>query len=219
MTTTKSTVNTPVINVSEVFEALAKWINRKPGLEFANYGEMTSYRAELRSIAGDKKRAVKALDEARSLEPARPGLLADAFTRAYSGRLSWVPAPSNSIGVTTGLVESHLEYTTGQYWPTEYRKAAATVLETYIRTWKQAETNEKPRTYIYHSMSDVMAANAAIGNCWFDRSTMRYFKTKIETGLIAGHRFITSERREGERRRYTIRDAAPDGSVNTVGEF
>ena len=56
---------TPITNVTEVFDALEAWINQRPGLEFANYGAIAPYRAEMRSIAKDKARAIAALDTAR----------------------------------------------------------------------------------------------------------------------------------------------------------
>ena len=219
MTNQKNAVGRPALDVNAVFSALEKWINQRPGLEYGNYGAMAPYRAELRSIANDKKRAMKALDEARGLTPARPEVLRDAF-RAFSGRLQWIPEPCNSIGVSTGLEPAHLEYTTGQYWPTEYRKAAASVLEAYVAGWRQAHTSENPQEFTYQTIEDVKSANRQTGGHWFDRDTMRFFNTKIESGLIGGKYFITSERYDEDRpRKYTVRMAAPDGSVDTIGEF
>lgn len=212
-------VSAPALDVDAVFAAIEKWINRRPGLDYRDYGQIAPYRAELRSIANDKKRALKALDEARGLQPARPELLADAFS-AFSGRLEWKPAPCNSDGVETGLVAAHLEYTTGQYWPTEYRKAAASVLERYVSLWRQKQAEERPREFTYETMADVKSANRQIGNHWFERGTMRFFNTKIESGLIGGKYFITSERyNENSPRLFTVRRAEPDGTIGTVGEF
>lgn len=228
------------LNVDAVFTALENWIKQRPGLDFRNYGSLPPYRAELRSITKDRHRAQKALDEARALNPQRPELLADAFTRAFSGRLSWVvdEAPSVDFTCPCGLyvhstrrkanqvhIEDcpylgHLEYCTGQYWPTEYRKAAASVLETYIATWRQAEADAHPQTFTYRTIEDVKAANRQIGNHWFDRSTMRFFNTKLESGLIGGRYFITSERMdENHPRRFSVRMAKPDGTIDTVRDF
>ncbi len=93
------------------------------------------------------------------------------------------------------------------------------VLETYIAAWRQAYAAEHPREFTYSTMADVIAANESIGAHWFDRSSMRFFKTKIESRLICGHRFITSEKGPDEVRRYTVRDARPDGTIDTVGDF
>lgn len=76
-----------------------------------------------------------------------------------------------------------------------------------------------PKHNTYETMDDVIAANRAINHHWFDRDTMRFFGTRIESRLIAGKRFITSEKPPSGRRRYTIREAMPDGTIDTVGEF
>ena len=76
-----------------------------------------------------------------------------------------------------------------------------------------------PPSFVYTSMSDVITANEQTGGHWFDKSSMRFFKTKIKSRLIAGKRFITSECGPDERTRYTIREAQPDGSIDTIGEF
>jgi hypothetical protein len=214
-------VNTP-IDATEIFDALETFIKQRPGLDARDYGFDTNgraaYRAEIRDIGKDKVRAMKALDEARALSPVRADVLLDSF-RAFSGRLSWTPPPSNSLGVTTGLVKGRLSYCNGQYAPTEYRKAAASVLETYIAAWRRAENEAAPQTFVYQTIEDVKAANRAIGNHWFDRSTMSFFNCKIESGLIAGRYFITSEKNEDRPRLFSVRAAMPDGSIDTIGEF
>lgn len=139
-------MNTPIQNVNEVFEALEAWINQKPRLDARDYGTgqdgLTAYRAELRSIAADKKRALKALDEAKSL-PELP-----------------------------------------------YNCATSAVCDA------------KTRCATCGACARCSQHNAASGG-----------------RLIAGHRFITSEKRFDDARRYTIRDAKPDGTINTIGEF
>jgi hypothetical protein len=79
----------------------------------------------------------------------------------------------------------------------------------------------------FHSMADFKAANKASGRFWFSPDTMRFFRSKVEGGLISfGSRqfFITSEQfvpSEGpaDPRKFTVREALADGSVDTVGEF
>lgn len=74
--------------------------------------------------------------------------------------------------------------------------------------------------FTYKTIADVRAANKANGYCWFSRDTMRFFNTRIESKLIAGRYFITSEQMfYHTERRYTVREAMPDGSIETVGEF
>lgn len=226
--------------VAIIFDAMKQWINQRSKLDFADYGDRTAFGQDSRQVSADGTRARKALAEARSLQPARLDVLLDSF-RAFSGRLQWIGCTCGTCSVCNGPMicgactqcarctghapsckwscQPHLSYTTGQYWPTEYRKAAASVLETYCSAWRAAEAREKPKTFVYVTLDDVEAANRSIGNHWFDRDTMRFFKTKIESRLIAGHRFVTSERGPDERRRYTVRDARPDGTIDTIGEF
>jgi len=55
---------------------------------------------------------------------------------------------------------------------------------------------------------------------WFAPDAMRSFNTVIESDMIHGRYFITSEREnEYDIKRATIREALPDGKVQTVGEF
>jgi len=236
-----SAVSTSAIDVHQVFAALETWIKQRPGLNPADYGiargqnttidghfnrqsyqdGLRAYRADVRSIGKDRQRAMRALDEARNLDP-KPKLLMEAFS-AFSGRLEWKTEPYSGekadriMAAQLGLPK--LEYTTGQYFPTEYRKAAATVLERYISSWKQADALKRSQTFTYRTMADVVAANRAIGHHFFDLNTMRCFHSRIESRLIAGKLFITSEKGPEEIRKYTVREAQPDGTIDTVGDF
>jgi hypothetical protein len=68
-------------------------------------------------------------------------------------------------------------------------------------------------------MADVRAANKVIGHYWFDRSSMKFFKTRIMSRLIGGKYFITRETAPSNQTRFSVRRANDDGSINTVGEF
>lgn len=72
----------------------------------------------------------------------------------------------------------------------------------------------------FTTISEVRAANKAAGYHWFDRSSMRFFNTVIESKLYAGKYFITSDRmRVEDPKRYSIRAVREDGGVDTVGSF
>lgn len=198
-----------------IFDALERFIKSRSRLDWRNYGgDVTAYRAEQRSIAKDRREALTALATARSLAP-RYDVLVAAFPAAFSGRLEWDG--------------EKLDYCTGQYYPTEYRKAARAVLERYIQQCRAIAAAEIPRQYVYNSMADVRRANEESGGCWFDKSTMRFFKSRIETGIVKcwygedgvakRARFVTSEQGPDGRRAYTIREATPTGGIDTVGEF
>jgi len=72
----------------------------------------------------------------------------------------------------------------------------------------------------FRSIAAIKRANRALGHHWFDADAMRFFNTVIESGVIDGSRFITSERMEySDPKRYSVREARGDGSIETVGEF
>ena len=69
------------------------------------------------------------------------------------------------------------------------------------------------------TIAELKAANKANGGHWFDADTMRFFKSRIESRIIAGNRFVTSEQPPSGPRMYSVRFFREDGSVGTVGEF
>lgn len=216
------------MNCLTVFNALEKWINQRSRADSRDYGFDPSgreaYRSEMRNIARDGREARTALMEARAIIPGDYAVLVDSF-RAFSGRLEWHEAGTlPHASATEPCTVATLHYTTGQYFPTEYRKAARAVLETYVSAMKQKASAENPTTFTYQTMADVKAANKSIGNHWFDRGSMAFFNTKIVTSLIDGKYFVTSEfcdHSDGTREptKFTVRMAEPDGTIDTVGEF
>lgn len=106
-----------------ICEALSKFIRQRPGLEFGNYGGVTSYRSECRDIARDKREAETLLAAVRWRDSISADALIQAAKHAYSGRLTIVAKsadPKHQL--------ARIEYCTGQYFPTEYRKAVCAVL-------------------------------------------------------------------------------------------
>lgn len=72
----------------------------------------------------------------------------------------------------------------------------------------------------FKTLAEVRAANKAIDNHWFERGSMKFFNTRFESKLIGGKYFITSEAQSLDRvRKYSIRAANEDGSIETIGEF
>jgi len=120
-----------------ICDALARWIKQRPGLEYGNYGNPTSYRAECRSIARDKREAETLLAAVRW----RDGITADDLIKAaqgaYSGRLSIVARPCSPDRYLFAI-----EYCTGQYWPTEYRRAVCAVLASAL--WEYTREKAMP---------------------------------------------------------------------------
>lgn len=69
------------------------------------------------------------------------------------------------------------------------------------------------------TMRDVKDANRLAGYHFFEPATMRFFKSKVVSPLIAGKYFITTETDPCNRTRFTVRLALEDGRAVTVGEF
>jgi hypothetical protein len=123
----------------QIVALLDKWISQRPGLEYGNYGEIKAYRAECRHIANQ-------LHDARTLlryiasnwQSTTAEELMEACKDAYSGRLSIAPAKKDG--------EWEIDYTTGQYFPTEYRAAACAVMASALwNTYRQDyEKTEHP---------------------------------------------------------------------------
>lgn len=104
-----------------ILNALAAFVAQRPGLEYGNYGDPSTYRAELRRITKQRHDAEALIAKVRQTSITAEALLA-AF-RSFSGRLT--PHVLNADTVT-------LDYCTGQYWPTEYRAAVCSVLTTAL---------------------------------------------------------------------------------------
>jgi len=108
----------------QIINALYTFANKRPGLEPRNYirswedieGHAT-YRAESRNITKDLNHA-RALLRRLELSGITAQEILEASKEAFSGRLT--------ISATDdGIVK--VSYCVGQYFPTEYRKAVASV--------------------------------------------------------------------------------------------
>lgn len=102
----------------KILDALRAFIAQRPGLEFGNYGDVSAYRAEMRSITKDRHHAQALIAAVAWRDSITADDLITASRRAFSGRLEINESPG---GVS-------IDYCTGQYWPTEYRRAVAAVL-------------------------------------------------------------------------------------------
>jgi hypothetical protein len=68
-------------------------------------------------------------------------------------------------------------------------------------------------------IDDIRDANRAAGYHFFDADTLAFFKSIIYTPVYGGYFFVTSERApHGGLRRFTVRNACSNGSIDTVGE-
>ena len=71
----------------------------------------------------------------------------------------------------------------------------------------------------YRTITDIEKANSDHGHHFFEPDTMHFFKSRILWGVYGGRYFVTSERGPDEIRRYTVREANADGSIDTFGGF
>lgn len=149
----------------QIITLLYAWIKQRPGLEFGNYGEVKSYRAEMRSIMKDGREArtlLRAIELRQSITAER---LVRAFKDAYSGRLSLVVDKKGA----------RLDYVTGQYWPTEYRRAAAAVCASAYWSWLRDECMPKPKGTIKRGGSDYDSYDGVSAGDWLRNNCKKEF--------------------------------------------
>jgi len=122
----------------DILNSLKAFVDERPGLEFANYGDAALYRRDYREHCQKPKRDFETLSRAVAW---RDSIDADAmregFRRAFGGRLD--------------LHDSgDIEYTPGQYGATEYRRAACDVLARILWDFWASDTPEgkTPREHI-----------------------------------------------------------------------
>lgn len=120
----------------QILAALSAFASQRPGLEYGNYCSgwndiegRRAYFSEMRSITKDLHNFRQLLSAVSWRSSIGETELREAFS-AYSGRLSIVDHHDGAIS---------LSYCTGQYFPTEYRKAACAVLASAL--WAYAREN------------------------------------------------------------------------------
>jgi hypothetical protein len=124
-------------NRDKIIALLRSFIAQRPGMDPRNYGDAASYRAESRGITQDRHDAERLLREVELSPLAIPeAALREAF-RAFSGRLTLTDGPNNTL---------RLDYCTGQYFPTEYRRAVCAVLSAAL--WDARRASMPPPRYI-----------------------------------------------------------------------
>lgn len=138
-----------------IMTALDKFVGQRPGLEFGNYGDVKAYRSEMRSITRDRHdyntlaRAVERSDSITADDIIR------ASEGAFSGRLSIETSPRAVSPDYHGPAEWRVSvnYVTGQYFPTEYRKAATAILASAL--WEHAREYVLPAVSYDEEMNEV----------------------------------------------------------------
>jgi hypothetical protein len=141
------------------FEMLCEFVAKRPGLEFADYGDIYFYRQDYNFILKSKHIAEEAL---RVLTLSFP---ADDVERALVYKLWTTGDRLELIDLKEGRYK--LQYITGQYFPTEYRRAAASAaygaLWHLVREMQEREAENKEDV-----TGDTIRA-------WFRRNTSKAF--------------------------------------------
>lgn len=136
-----------------ICDALAKFIRQRPGFEFCNYGDAASYRADSRRASLQKRDAETLLQAVRWRDSISG---ADLIEAARGGRLTITPhdtcgaCDGSGVGVIIanrdgstrnvpcdGEINVRIDYTVGQYWPTEFRAGACRVLSSALWNWQR----------------------------------------------------------------------------------
>lgn len=202
--------------------ALCEFAAQRSGIDWRDYynnwsdrGGRKAYREEVASIGADLKRFREALNVAAVEGVTDADVIAEA-PHAFSGRLTWATKQHTPASVAAGEAasEGDWSYCTGQYFCTEYRAAAATLLEYATRRVRQARPAESQERIT--TVDQLRALNERNGGCWFSRSTMRFHGTKIASGVIRGEFFITLDKRGFDEARgygYNVRRFNAKGDV------
>ena len=72
---------------------------------------------------------------------------------------------------------------------------------------------------MYETLEQVQQANRQAGRHWFEPDTLEFFESIMESEIIAGRFFITSEKLPHGDRMFSVREAHEDGHISTVGTF
>ena len=122
-----------------LIHALGAFISQRSGIDFRNYASgdwrasRSAFLGDYRPILKHGKHARRLLDYVSRRDISAEDLM-EASRCAYSGRLSFVTC-GDAIGV---------DYCTGQYFPTEYRAAACSVLARAIWEYFRTGCNYSP---------------------------------------------------------------------------
>ena len=110
----------------QIITALRAFVAQRSGMDWRDYGDAASYRAEQRAIMRDGKEARELLRAIERRDSITAEMIIEASQHAYRGRLSIVERADGAITV---------DYCTGQYFPTEYRKAVCAVCSSVLWSW------------------------------------------------------------------------------------
>lgn len=110
---------------SELLALLYSFVNQRPRLDFADYGDVSLYRLWVRKITRQRSDALTML---RQVE-LRDSITAADMVAAFRNRLTLARTKKGKLC---------LEYCAGQYWATEYRAAVASLASSLLwHYWRE----------------------------------------------------------------------------------
>lgn len=110
----------------EGLQMLAAYAAKNPGLDFRDYGDVAAYRGDSRMIT-------------EQLHDVRDALRFACAVNIQDEHLIEVSRGARLTIERTDAGGLRLDYTTGQYWPTEYRGAVARLIESATRAAARAQ--------------------------------------------------------------------------------
>jgi len=146
-----------MMNKTDILNTLAAFVDQRPGLEPANYaGRSDLYRQDYREGCLQPLHDFRMmLDAVRWRDSLTADDLREGFRRAFGGRLDLSD-------------DGSIDYTPGQYAPTEYRNAACDVLAKILWAYWATDTpeGETPREHITRNARREFGRGIAAR--WFD---------------------------------------------------
>lgn len=137
-----------------ILGTLRAFLRQRPGLDFGNYGDIRAYRSDYNRILKSLHDGERLLDAVAWRDSITADQIIEASKSAYSGRLEIVE--------DGGKVR--IDYTAGQYWPTEYRNAVCAVLSSVL--WHYWADGAKDADDIRKQARNEFGARFA--NRWFN---------------------------------------------------
>lgn len=137
-----------------IMAALNAFVHQRSGMEFGNYGDVRSFRSEQRSVTRDLHDYRRISAEVGQHESVDADMLLEASRSAFSGRLTL-----KDIRATydDGSIyhKFSVYYCAGQYFPTEYRKAACAVLASALWYWAREHAMPAATTWRVESWAQL----------------------------------------------------------------
>lgn len=135
------------LTLETLLEMLDAFVDQRPGLEFANYGDVSAYRSDQRAVAHDRSDAKQMMSELRHrlLWRNRTFTVPSGPTTTEHQRLADHLRANLQSGERLHLEQTPdgrawaLSYDAGQYWCTEYRAAVCRLLARALMFYMRQE--------------------------------------------------------------------------------